>query len=146
MLVRDYRPDDRDAVLSLATRLTIGVATWRDPAAVAAAVRGWVMNSITDAAVFVAHDDHTVVGFVTVAERRHFTGAIDAYVGELVTAEEAEGRGVGRALLTRAEDWAREQGYVRISLETGAGNRRALRFYEHLGWQPEDVRLSKPLT
>src|SRR4051794_38113401 len=118
MLVRDYRPEDRAAVVSLATRLTIGVAPWRDPAAVAPAVRGWVMSSITDAAVFVAHDDHTVLGFVTVAERRHFTGAVDAYVGELVTAEEAEGRGVGRALLTRAEEWAREQGYVRISLET----------------------------
>ena len=63
-------------MLSLATRLTIGVAPWRDPAAVAAAVRGWVMSSIIDAAVFVAHDDHTVLGFVTVAERRHFTGVL----------------------------------------------------------------------
>lgn len=151
MLVRDYRPEDRDALLELAGRLTIGVAPWRDADAVALAVHGWVVGSIdaTDQGrgfVFVAVVDDEVVGFVSVGERRHWAGALDAYVGELVTAGSAEGRGVGRALLARAEHWARERGYQRITLETGARNARALRLYEHLGWEQEDVRLSKPLT
>jgi ribosomal protein S18 acetylase RimI-like enzyme len=151
VLVRDYRPEDCDALLKLAGRLAIGVAPWRDPNAVAAAVREWVVGSIDGATqgrgcVFVAVVDDEVVGFVSVGERRHWAGAEDAYVGELVTAEGAEGRGVGRALLVRAEQWGRERGYQRITLETGARNARALGLYEHLGWESEDVRLSKPLS
>ena len=151
MMVRDYRPEDREAILGLATRLTIGVAPWRDADGVASAVREWVTGSIDGAAqgrgaVFVAADDETVVGFVSVTDRRHFAGAVDAYIGELVTADGAEGRGVARALLAHAELWARGQGYQRITLETGARNARALRLYEHLGWDPEEVRLSKPLS
>jgi ribosomal protein S18 acetylase RimI-like enzyme len=150
-VVRDYQPEDRDALLKLAARLTIGVAPWREPGAVASAVREWVVGSIDSAvkgrgSVFVAVDGDEVVGFVSCSERRHFAGAADAYIGELVTAAGAEGRGVGRAMLDRAEQWARERGYERITLETGARNTRALRLYEHLGWEPEDVRLSKSLT
>jgi hypothetical protein len=39
----------------------------------------------------------------------------------------------------RAEQWARERGHERITLETGERNDRA-------GWEPEEVRLSKPLS
>jgi GNAT superfamily N-acetyltransferase len=152
MLVRPYQPDDRETVLALADRLTVGVAPWRDADAVVAAVRDWVAGSVRvagegrGALLVAADDDGKVLGFVSVAERRHFAGDLDAYVGELVTAAGAEGRGVGRELLERAEAWARERGYRRITLETGARNARALRLYEHLGWESEDVRLSKPLT
>jgi GNAT superfamily N-acetyltransferase len=150
-VVRGYEPGDRDALLALAGRLVIGVAPWRDAQAVSDAVRQWVADSIATAndgrgALFVATDQAgQVKGFVSVSERRHFAGAVDAYVGELVTAEDAEGQGVGRTLLGRAEEWAREHDYPRITLETGARNLRALWFYEHLGWEPEDIRLSKAL-
>jgi GNAT superfamily N-acetyltransferase len=151
VVVRDYQPEDRDALLELASRLTTGVAPWRDAVAVASAVHDWVAGSIDRAAqghggVFVAVVDDQLAGFVSVAERPHFTGTVDAYVGELVAASGAEGRGIGRELLTRAEQWARDRGYQRMTLETGARNARALRLYDHLGWDLEDVRLSKPLT
>jgi GNAT superfamily N-acetyltransferase len=128
-VVREYQPEDREAVVALAGRLTIGVAPWRDADAVASAVREWVVGSIDNAvkgrgSVFVAVDGDQVVGFVSCGERRHFAGAVDAYIGELVTAADAEGRGVGRALLARAEQWACECGYARITLETGARNAR----------------------
>ncbi len=151
MDIRECQREDRVTLLGLAVRLTIGVAPWREPGAVAAAVRGWVEGSIDGAAdghgaVFVAIDEGEIVGFVSVGERHHFAGALDAYIGELVTAENAEGRGVARALLDRAEQWARDRSYERITLDTGAGNERALAVYDHLGWQREDVRLSKPLS
>jgi GNAT superfamily N-acetyltransferase len=121
MVVRGYEPGDRDALLVLAGRLVIGVAPWRDAQAVSDAVRQWVADSIATAtdgrgALFVATDQAgQVQGFVSVSERRHFAGAVDAYVGELVTAEDAEGQGVGRTLLGRAEEWAREHDYPRIT-------------------------------
>ncbi len=52
---------------------------------------------------------------------------------------------MGQALVAACEQWAREQGYAFLSLETGAANTRAIGFYHHLGFQEEDVRLVKVL-
>lgn len=146
--VRPFTSDDRDAVLKLAPRLTIGVASWRDPAAVAVTVRAWLERS-TDpegsGAAFVSVVGHRVVGFVSVASTDHFTGERDAYIGELVVDDEFEGRGVGRHLAAAAEDWARTTGYRCITLHTGAANGRARRFYARLGYNEEDVKLTKVL-
>ena len=98
-------------MIALAPRLTEGVAGWRDRRAVRDAVLGWVTGSLAEAAaderaVFVAEDDGMVLGFVTCGEREHFTGEVDGYVGELVVAGGCVRRGVGRALMTAAEQWA----------------------------------------
>lgn len=148
--IRSYRDGDRDAVLALAPRLAQGVAAWRHPDAVLVAVRGWVSAALGRAAdsgqaVFIAEVDGQVVGFVSVAERTHFTGVTDGYVGELVTAAQWGRRGVGRLLMARAEEWARARGLAHLTLETGAANYAAQAFYTALGYVTEDVRLTKPL-
>jgi ribosomal protein S18 acetylase RimI-like enzyme len=147
--VSAYRPDDRKAVLELAPRLSTGVAPWRPADGVRSAVRGWFEESVDSEgdgqAVFVARMDGDVVGMVAVAEQRHWSGDLDAYVGELATAADREGRGIGRALLARAEEWARDRGLERITLETGAANTRARNFYRALGYLDEEVRLTRIL-
>jgi ribosomal protein S18 acetylase RimI-like enzyme len=149
--VRRYRPSDRAAVMALAPRLMIGVAAWRDRAAVHRAVTGWVRDSVDahDAdgrAVFVAEHDSDVVGVVTVASRRHFAGEVDAYVGELVVSEGAQRRGVGTQLMREAESWAGARGFRHLTLETGAANEAARSFYQSRGYREEDIRLTKSLT
>jgi hypothetical protein len=59
VIVRLYKPPDRDGVLALVERLQEGVAPWRDAAAVRAAMDKWVREAMDlDAsgtrAVFVA--------------------------------------------------------------------------------------------
>lgn len=148
--IRGYLPADRDALLALAPRLVAGMAPWRDRAAWLRAVAGWVRSAADtaadgDHAVYVAVDGGTVVGFVEVARRTHFTGQVDAYVGELVTAAGHERRGIARALMLAAEEWAIGQGLDLLTLETGAANREARAFYAAIGYQDEDVRLTKEL-
>ena len=82
---------------------------------------------------------------MSLAERRHFTGQTDAYIGELVVDARLEGRGVGQALLAAAEDWAAGRGLAYITLETGTGNDRARHFYECAGYKGEEIRLTKPV-
>jgi GNAT superfamily N-acetyltransferase len=149
-LVRRYEAADRDGIRALAHRLTEGVAPWRDPEAVLAAVTGWVDEALASAdaadhAVFVAVDESGVAGFVSGSEQRHFSGELDAYVGELVVHPRAARTGVGQALMSAVEDWARSRGRRRLTLETGAANLPARRFYEALGYDDEDVRLSRGL-
>ncbi|WP_250030738.1 GNAT family N-acetyltransferase [Paractinoplanes maris] len=146
-IIRPYQPADRDAALDLAARLTAGVAPWRDAAAVSRAVTDWVRESIESPGteVFVAVVDDRVAGLVTVGERRHFTGEVDAYVGELVVGATHERLGLGSLLMRAAEQWARARGLRRLTLETGAGNENARAFYAGRGFREEDVRLTKDL-
>jgi ribosomal protein S18 acetylase RimI-like enzyme len=147
-LVRLVTADDVPAVLGLAPRLTIGVASWRDRDAVRAAVRQWVEGSTeseADGAGFVCIAGDVVVGYVSVSSTEHFAGERDAYIGELIVDERFEGRGAGRLLVEAAEQWAREAGYRCITLHTGAANARARGFYARLGYTEEDVKLTKVL-
>ena len=148
--IRPVRPADHPAVLALSPRLTIGAAPWRDPGRVAVAAQGWIESSLAAAgqdgrALLVALAGGQVAGLVSLAEREHFTGELDAYISELVVAEAQEGRGAGRALLAAADRWAARRGRVRITLETGAANHRAQRLYARSGFAAEDIFLSKPV-
>ena len=148
--VRPYVSNDRAFVLSLAPRLAIGMQPWRDLTLWLKAVEGWLTESMEQhnqkTMVLVAEDEQgELLGFATVSHSTHFTGQRQAYIGELATSEKAEGRGVGSALVEACEQWAREQGYTMITLTTGAGNTRALMFYDHLGFRSEDITLTKLL-
>ena len=150
MVVRRYEGSDRAGVLALVERLREGVAPWRDAAAVQAAMNEWVRDAVDSQgsgprAVFVAEEDGEIVGFATASTRRHFAGDIDAYVGELAVARSVERRGVGRRLMLATEEWARGQGFACVTLDTGAANARARSFYAALGYEEEDVRLTKRL-
>jgi ribosomal protein S18 acetylase RimI-like enzyme len=149
--VRSYQPGDHAQVMTLAPRLAEWVAPWRDPAAVLNAVRGWVQDSI-DAlsqpghAVYLAVDGDAVVGVITVCERAHFTGQVDAYVGELAVRAGMERRGIATELMKAAETWAARRGLPFLTLDTGAANQPARSFYRALGYQEEDVRLTKDIS
>jgi GNAT superfamily N-acetyltransferase len=147
---RLYDPADREFVLSLAPRLAIGIPPWRATERMIVTAQNWITGSIEQhgqkTVIFVAEDElGERLGFATVSHSTHFTGEGQAYVGELATAEAAEGRGVGKALALACEQWAREQGYRILALATGAANERALGFYRHLGFLDEDVTLVRLL-
>lgn len=96
MRVRSSNPTEREAVQALSHHLTEGVAPWRDPFKVGAAVAGWIRESLDRAAtetcaVFVASEADQAVAFVIVAEQRHWSSETDARVGELVVAVHARG-------------------------------------------------------
>jgi GNAT superfamily N-acetyltransferase len=114
------------------------------------AVHQWIAGSIAKqgekAEVFVALGEREErLGFATVSQESHFTGESQAYIGELATLSEVEGKGVGRELVAACEAWARRRGFRILSLATGAANARALGFYHHLGFSDEDVKLVKVL-
>lgn len=146
--VRPYRPDDRDRVMLLAPRLTEGTAAWRDPAdtlrGVEVAVRSAIDSfRVRGHAVFVAATGDDIVGLVTVSERISFTGQREGYVGWLAVQAGMERRGIGSTLMGVAENWAANRGVSCITLETGAANHAARSLYRALGYEEEDVRLTK---
>jgi ribosomal protein S18 acetylase RimI-like enzyme len=154
--IRRLRAEDHDQVLALAPELLTGMPTWRPRTGQVEAVTGWIRDAIDSAndpsrAGFVAamHDaesiHYTVIGFIGVSSRRHFSGQPEAYVGELVVSPSHRRRGVARSLMDKAEQWARCHNLTRISLETGANNEIALAAYRHFGYTAETISLTKDL-
>jgi GNAT superfamily N-acetyltransferase len=63
-----------------------------------------------------------------------YTGALDAYLGELYVVPERRGHGLGRALLEAAMQHARERGAARIELNTSEDDIAARGLYESTGF------------
>ena len=148
IIVRPYRPGDRDRAIVLAPRLTEGTAPWRNRAGTLRAVEVAVRSAIDSFrmpghAVFVAEADGDIVGFVTVSERISFAGEREAYVGWLVVRAGLDRRGIGSTLMDVAERWAIDRRVSSITLETGAANHAARGLYQSLGYEEEDIRLTK---
>src|SRR5207248_8205297 len=59
---------------------------------------------------------------------------------------EAEGQGIGRALLQAGEDWARANRYSKLTLAVFKDNERAKQVYERQGWPSELETWYKPLV
>ena len=76
----------------------------------------------------------------------YFTGEPHGHLGILAVAEEGEGKGVGRALLTAVETWSAECGHRFLTLNVFAGNARARALYERAGYAPDTLRYVKTLT
>jgi GNAT superfamily N-acetyltransferase len=85
---------------------------------------------------FVAERSGETVGFATCGPTRD--PGQPAHVGELYAiyvVPRAAGTGVGRALLQRALDALREDGYAEATLWVLESNRRGHAFYEASGWR-----------
>lgn len=139
-LVRDAKPSDADAIAVLLGHLGYP-ATASD-----VAERIKRMDNFDGAVVFVAAVDDAVVGVITchVFPAIHST-APAAWVTALSIHNEHQRVGAGRALVERAEQWARSRGAERIGVTSALHRDGAHAFYERLGWERTGVRLGKKL-
>jgi len=144
-------PADLPRLSELAERLAdFGPPAWRTSGEIVEGelrtVRRHLESPAPDAALVVAADGAEAVGFVYVETLTdYFTGLRHGHIGILSVAKEAEGTGVGGALLGFAEDWARQRGYAILTLNVFDGNRRARSVYERRGYAPETLRYVKAL-
>ena len=153
MLIRRANPADADAILALVPRLASSFTPppWREPAAMTATDLDVIAEALRsvgdDPAVFVAAVDGDVAGFVHVRSLEdYYRRRCHGHVADLVVASAFEGRGVATALLARAEEWSRAQGYDWMTIGVFEENARAEGLYQKLGYRRDIIRLLKVLT
>lgn len=86
-----------------------------------------------EAAVLLAGDPPAGLAILRLRPALWAPGA-DAYLEELYGRPQLRGRGIGRALLDRACELARERGAIYIALATGTQDKVARRLYESAGF------------
>jgi len=85
---------------------------------------------------FVARtEDYRLKGFVGLRNQ----GDGHAALKRLAVLPEFEGRGTGRALVTNLITWARQNGFIKISLQTGGSEEAKARIYEKVGFVVTDT-------
>lgn len=83
-------------------------------------------------------EDDNVIGGVGVAEINGIPNC--AELQKLYLDDSVKGKGYSKELMKIAEDWARENGYKQLYLETHSNLKIAIKLYEKLGFR----RIEKP--
>jgi GNAT superfamily N-acetyltransferase len=146
LIVRLAHADDWSAVANLLVELGRGVAS---RAAEDATHRLQFAGHIRqiEHVTLVAERKGDLVGVIdTEYHQRLGDHRPQARVNDLVVTERERGGGVGRALLSRAEELARKRGCFRMSLVTAAWREDAMALYESEGWQKYGAWFVKPLA
>jgi ribosomal protein S18 acetylase RimI-like enzyme len=149
--IRPATAADREFVVGLASRLAnFEPAPWRTREELVAgdrrALEGWFDEPAAGEAMLVAELDGEPCGCAyLVTTFDYFSGRQHAHLSVLAVSGDAEGRGVGTALLDACDAWAKQHGADRITLHVMANNTRARALYERRGFAPEYLRYVKPL-
>ena len=106
----------------------------------------YVERSLADEAArfYVAARGGDVVGFVKLFFEERSWG-LSCEVDTLVVDDAHRGRGVGTALMRRAEEIAREEGALRMRVNVLHVNSEGRRFYERDGYRTVAIRYGKKL-
>jgi len=153
LLIRSAEADDDDFILGLVERLVdFELSKWRKKNVVSEGIRRDLIKHLENqppgSFLFVAEDasDGKRLGFLhlqTVTD--FFTGHLNCHISDIAVAKGADGKGIGRALIGYAEDFAREHRCERLTLAVFPGNTRARELYEGIGFGVELLRMAKPL-
>lgn len=109
-------------------------------------IREWAEGTRADVEVIVAVREERVMGMAALSVRIELlSGGPSAHVEILSLSNEAEGFGVGAALMQAMESIALDRGANSMSLHVFANNTRARALYEKQGYDGELMRYFKRL-
>ena len=143
---------DKEFIISLLPRLEeFGPPPWRDVDQMLATdiqvLSDKLIATPPGTAIFIAEDEQGIdLGFIHLQTGKdYYYHEAHGHIADLIVAPEGEGRGIGRVLIEKGEEWARSQGFRWLTLSVFAQNLRAREVYQRLGYGEDIMRYVKEL-
>jgi len=145
--------DDQDFIISLIPRLTeFGPPSWRNRSEMISTDTQIIIDKLSNrppgTVIFIAEDDQNVrSGFIHLQSGSdYYNKEIHAHISDVIVVNLAAGKGIGHALISAGEAWAREQGFRWITLSVFAQNLRARELYRRIGYGEDIMKYVKELS
>jgi ribosomal protein S18 acetylase RimI-like enzyme len=148
--IRPATPADVGQILRLFPRLAAfdlpenrsAEDLWRGDAEL---LRLWGAGAAPQCLVYVATDTEQSILGIAMAQLREelLSHAPSAHLEVIIVRDDAEGQGIGKALIQAIEQAVHEQGARSVTLHVFATNSRARAVYERLGYSGELIRYIK---
>ena len=84
---------------------------------------------------FVAEDQSLILGWLQASIRSSLESGELAEITGLVVDERYRGQGIGKELVRRAEEWARNMGYHSMEVRTNVIRQETHNFYKRIGFE-----------
>ncbi|CAG9622701.1 GNAT family N-acetyltransferase [Sutcliffiella rhizosphaerae] len=149
MLIREFKEEDNLHIIELSKRFSdINFMNYRDKNSMEKKQVELAEAAIEKnrSNIFVAEENGDFLGYIELAlQEDYFTGEKQGYISSIAVMPKGEGKGIGKELMKKAEEWTSEQGLNVLVLEVFKNNQRAVGFYETLGYQQEIVKMTKEI-
>lgn len=151
LTLRPATTDDRAFLSALADRLAdFETPAWRSRAQVAEGDRRDLLAALDEpppaSELVIAELDGAPEGCLHVVTKADFfTLRPHGHISVIAVTKQAEGRGVGHALMDYAERWSRALGYDHLTLNVFPANARARAFYERHGYALDLISMRKDM-
>jgi ribosomal protein S18 acetylase RimI-like enzyme len=101
-----------------------------------------------DSMVFIAENEHhKYIGHLIVGQTKGtITELSSGYIYDIFVEQEFRGKGVGKLLLEKAENYCRKKRHSRIALLVPATNDSAIELYSKTGFKPERITMAKEIV
>ena len=155
--IREYRETDAEAMLPLIRQLQAHEVALYDRMKPVDQMGSWYIDLLKkqcakdDGTILIAEENGRVLGYATILTHVVEDGEADevaylyAHVGDLVVAQDARRRGIGRLLLEECERRARAAGRDELRISVLALNNSARETYRSFGFSDHHINMRKVL-
>ncbi|MEH6656081.1 GNAT family N-acetyltransferase [Leeuwenhoekiella marinoflava] len=151
--IRLVTKEDTDFILNLLPSLTDPeLPHWRDPDVMLDIDQRILKSEIHDGsennAIFIAEDNETKkqLGFIFLEiGTDYYHREPHGHIADIIVAPDARGRGIGKLLMNKAEEWTKKSGYNLLTLNVFDDNKKARKLYQSLGFTPDLTKYGKIL-
>jgi GNAT superfamily N-acetyltransferase len=127
--IRQITPDDAASITNLSHQLGYPLTAEQ----ILQNIKAILATSDHDA--YVAVHDNLVVGWIGVCQSILLESLPYCEINGLVVDEKSRGMGIGRKLIDKARQWAKEKGNDKLKLRCNVIRTETHLFYQHLGFK-----------
>lgn len=149
--IRRVRKSDTEFIMRLLPSLADPeLPHWRDPKVMLdidkKILKAEIEEGNKDNAIYIAEEGDQQLGFIFLeVGTDYYHPEPHGHIADIIVSPDARGKGIGKMLMSKAEEWTKENGYSLLTLNVFNDNDKARSLYSSLGFKPDMTKYGKTL-